>query len=124
MALHNEFGAWGEDVAADYLIGKGYAIVDRNVRFGRNELDIVAMHAGRIVFVEVKTRRDDSFDPTVGITRAKMLHLSRAANSYVRAYDIPHEVQFDVILITGTPETGAHVDHYPDAFFPPLTGYY
>lgn len=124
MALHNDLGAWGEEVAAEYLTGQGYAIVDRNVRFGRNELDIVAMHGGRIVFVEVKTRSDESFDPTVGIDRTKMLHLSRAANAYVRAHDIPHEVQFDVILITGSPGTGAHVDHYPDAFFPPLTRYY
>lgn len=122
MARHNDTGAWGENVAREFLIGKGYAIVDTNVHLGHNELDIVAMLGDRIVFVEVKTRLNDDFDPLEAIDRKKILHLSRAADAYVRAYNIPHEVQFDVIVVTGAPDTEPHITHYPDAFMPPLTG--
>ena len=122
MARHNDTGAWGENVAREFLIGKGYTIVDTNVRLGHNELDIVAMHHNRIVFVEVKTRTNEAFDPVEAIDRKKILHLSRAADAYVRAYSIPHEVQFDVIVVAGNPENGAEITHYPDAFMPPLTG--
>lgn len=123
MATHNDTGNWGENVAREYLVGKGYAIVDTNVRMGHNELDIVAMYRDRIVFVEVKTRTGRDFDPIDSIDRKKIMHLSRAADAYVRAYDIPHEVQFDVILVTGTPGSEPEITHYPDAITPPLGSY-
>lgn len=121
MARHNSIGNWGERVAKEYLEGLGYAVVDTNVRYGHNELDIIAMHNNRMVFVEVKTRTDDAFDPAAALDSRKMLHLCRAAESYVNTYEVPHEVQFDVVIVTGSPETGAHIDHYPDSITPPLT---
>ena len=56
MARHNELGRLGEQIAAEYLIKKGYTIRDSNWRWQRYELDIVCEHNGRIVIVEVKTR--------------------------------------------------------------------
>ena len=123
MAKHNEIGKWGENIAKEYLISKGYAIVDMNTQIGKKELDIVAMYNSRIVFVEVKTRTNPDSDPLEAIDRKKILFLSRAAENYVRAHNIPHEVQFDVIVITGTPESQYELTHYPDAFMAPLTGY-
>lgn len=121
MAQHNSLGKWGEEMAREFLIGKGYAIVDQNVKLGHNELDIVAMHGDRMVFVEVKTRSDEAFDPVDALDDKKLRHLCRAAESYVLAYDIPHEVQLDVIIVMGSPETGAQIEHYPDSIIPPLT---
>ncbi|MDE5837545.1 MAG: YraN family protein [Paramuribaculum sp.] len=121
MAEHNDIGAWGEEQARDFLVGKGYAILDTNVRFGKNELDIVARHHDRIVFVEVKTRTDDEYDPLDAIDSKKIAHLCRAAESYVTAYNIPQAVQFDVIVVIGEPGKEAAVTHYPDAFMPPLS---
>lgn len=121
MAQHNSLGKWGEEMAREFLIGKGYAIVDQNVKLGHNELDIVAMHGDRMVFVEVKTRSDGAFDPVDALDSKKLRHLCRAAESYVRTYDIPHEVQLDVIIVMGSPETGARIEHYPDSIIPPLT---
>ena len=51
MARHNDIGRWGEDIAADYLVAGGYAIVGRNLRFGRDEIDIVATRGSGIMFV-------------------------------------------------------------------------
>lgn len=122
MARHNELGKWGEQLAVDLLVTKGYAIVERNWRAGNLEVDIVAMKDNRIVFVEVKTRSSGFVDPLDAIDRRRVSRIVRAANSYVKAYNIPHEVQFDVIIIIGTPESGnmPQVEHIPDAFLPPL----
>lgn len=122
MARHNELGKWGEQLAVDLLVTKGYAIVERNWRAGNLEVDIVAMKDNRIVFVEVKTRSSEFVDPIDAIDRRRVSRIVRAANSYVKAYNIPHEVQFDVIIIIGAPESGnmPQIEHIPDAFLPPL----
>ena len=122
MAAHNELGKWGEHLAVDLLVTKGYAIVERNWRAGNLEVDIVAMKDNRIVFVEVKTRSSGFVDPLDAIDRRRVSRIVRAANSYVKAYNIPHEVQFDIIIIIGAPEGGdsPQIEHIPDAFLPPL----
>lgn len=120
MARHNNLGTWGENVASEYLVTQGFAIVDKNVRMGHNELDIVAMKGDEIVFVEIKTRADDYVDPISAIDRNKIRRLCKAAEAYVVTYAIPHSVRFDVITIIGTPERGYKLEHYPDAFVPPL----
>lgn len=122
MARHNRLGAWGEKVARDYITAKGYAICEYNWRSGHYELDIVAMHNNRIVFVEVKTRTSAGDDPAAAVDRRKMRRLATAANAFLRERDYPHDIQFDIITITGT-EDNYTVDHLPDAFDTPLNTY-
>ena len=55
MATHNELGALGEDIATHYLLQKNYKILDRNWRWKKKELDIIALDQQYLVFVEVKT---------------------------------------------------------------------
>lgn len=124
MAQHNELGAWGEQLAAEFLITKGYTIVDRNWRLNRLEVDIVATIGDRVVFVEVKTRSTDFVDPRLAINRKRMMHLVNAADAYVRMYNVPHSVQFDVIIIIGVPGgVPPTIEHIPDAFLPPRTSH-
>ena len=61
MAQHNDFGKWGEDLAVHYLSEKGYAILERDWRYGHKDIDIIAISDDTLVFVEVKTRRNDTF---------------------------------------------------------------
>ena len=122
MARHNETGKWGEDVSADYLAAKGYAIAERNWRSGHYEIDIVAYKNARIVFVEVKTRTRDYDDPIEAVDRQKALRLIRAANVYIEAKDINHEMQFDLIAVNGSPDD-YRIEHIPDAFESPLRTY-
>ena len=56
MAYHNDLGKWGEEVAVNYLQQQGYTILYRNWMYQHRDLDIVAMDAGALVIVEVKTR--------------------------------------------------------------------
>ena len=121
MAQHNSLGQWGENLACEKLITEGYAITERNWRCNHWEIDIIAMKGNRIVFVEVKTRSDDYVDPLESIDRKKIIYLTRAANVYIQMYNIPHEPQFDIILIVGSPEKGYQLEHIPDAFMLPLS---
>lgn len=123
MAQHNQLGKWGEEIACEKLITEGYAICERNWRVGSYEIDIIAMKGNRIIFVEVKTRSNDYVDPLESIDNKKILYICRSANAYIKQYDIPHEPQFDIILIVGTPETGYKLEHFPDAFLPPLSSF-
>lgn len=122
MAVHNDTGRWGERVACAFLVGKGYAIRETNWRMSPYEIDIVAMKGNTIVFVEVKTRSDDFLDPIDAVDKRKMANMTRAANAFVNHYNVPHEVQFDIITITGT-QDNYKIEHYPDAFYPPLRSY-
>ena len=122
MATHNVTGQWGEQLACDLLVTKGYAIVERNWRSGHYEIDIVALKGQYIVFVEVKTREDDIVDPLDSIDAKKIQRICRAADVYIRANNIPHEAQFDIITIIGDTDN-YRIEHIPDAFLPPLKTY-
>lgn len=119
MAQHNDTGRWGEDVAREHLISKGYGIMETNYRAGRNEIDIIATKGDRIIFVEVKTRKTRFADPLEAIDRRKMSRLVSAADAYLRAFAVARSPQFDVITVIGT-EAAHEVEHFEDAFRPPL----
>lgn len=124
MARHNELGRAGEQAAVDMLVAKGYSIVDRNWRCGRLEIDIVAQRGARLVFVEVKTRSDaETDDPIEAVDHRRQMHMVRAASAYVEAYNLPHELQFDIIGVSGSPEH-PDIEHVEDAFPPPLITIY
>ena len=122
MARHNDIGKWGENIACDILVGKGYAIIERNWRLNHLEIDIIASKGSRIVFAEVKTRGNADADPLEAIYRRKISNLSRAADVYIRTHDIKFEPQFDVFGISGTPDS-YKAEHIEDAFLPPQKTY-
>lgn len=123
MASHNELGKWGENLAEEYLVRKGYSIRHRNWRLGKRDLDIVALteDATTIVFVEVKTRQwDDVIDPEAAVDLKKMKSIGYAANAYVKELNIEADVRFDVITIVGNDDTEPKINHIEDAFNPCL----
>lgn len=120
MARHNTIGAWGERVAREYLLSKGYAIGAENTRLGSVEIDFIAFKDDRICFVEVKTRSTDFVDPLEAIDTRKRARMVRAADAYLHSNDIALEPQFDIVIVIGTPESGHTVEHIPDAFYPSL----
>ncbi len=122
MAQHNDLGAWGEMKAREYLIARGYAIVDSNFHVGHKEIDIIATKGDRIMFIEVKTRSTPFKDPLDAVDKKKIKRISSAADLFMRAYDIRYEPQFDIITVIGCPATSCEITHYPDAFLPPLSG--
>jgi putative endonuclease len=120
MAEHYELGKKGEELAVEYLRGKGYAILDTNFRAGRNEIDIVARDGDTLVIVEVKSRQSNFFaEPEYSVTKDKQKALIRAANSYIYRKNIDLETRFDIVAIILNNEE-VHINHLKDAFYPTL----
>ena len=119
MAHHLDIGNLGESIARDYLISKGYEILETNWRFGRAEIDIIARKDGILIIIEVKSRSDNKFGkPESSISEKKRMLLADAATRYMEAINHEWEIRFDVIaLIIKSPEVYT-LDHYPDSFFP------
>ena len=117
MALHNELGKWGEDVAANYLERQGYTIIERDWKSGHRDLDIIAREGDTVVFVEVKTRRNRQFaDPEMAVDNQKIRHLQQAANHYIKYRHIDHDIRFDIITVVGTMDETPSIEHIKDAF--------
>ena len=113
-------GAWGEDVAAEYLRRGGFEIIERNTQPVRDdqrlEIDIVAWErkTDTIVFVEVKQHA--TLSPYArrlrSVDRRKRENLRRACNAWRRTNRRHGAYRFDVIEIYGTPDGGRPViDH-------------
>lgn len=120
MAHHTDLGKKGENIAAGHLKGKGYKILERNWRYGKDEIDIIAETEMFIVFVEVKTRSTNYFgEPEESVTDKKQQFIIRAADEYVIQKEIDKEVRFDIvsIIIESNKQTIRHIE---DAFYPML----
>jgi putative endonuclease len=112
-------GRLGEDAAARYLRRAGWEIVDRNVRFGRGEVDLIVRRGSVIAFVEVKCRRDARHGhPMEAIDRAKRREIARVARAWIRAGNLPKGVltRFDAVAVFYGERGGNRVEHVPDAW--------
>lgn len=118
MADHNETGKAGEEIAAQYLISKSFKILERNWRFKRNEVDIIARDGDEIVFVEVKTRHDSFLvEPELTVSKSQQKSIIASANHYIIENDIELEARFDIVSIVISSE-GEKVTHIDGAFYP------
>ena len=118
MAEHNDLGKLGEELAVDYLTGKGFEILERNWRNMHKEIDIIAKDGQDLVIVEVKTRQTDEYgEPDIAVTRKKQRMLIAAANAYITRNGLDVETRFDIISIIfkdGKPV----IEYIEDAFLP------
>jgi putative endonuclease len=120
MAESHNLGQKGEDLAADFLIKAGFRILFRNWKWGRNEIDIIAENRDLVVFAEVKTRSDDyRMPPVTAVTNEKQRSIIRAADGYIRKFNIDKDSRFDVITIIKK-SGDFEIDHIEDAFYPTL----
>ncbi len=117
MAYHNELGKIGEELAVAYLLRKGYSILERNFRYDRAEIDIIAQKDEVLAVVEVKTRNSAVFgNPQDFVTPSKIKLLVKAANEYVVSRNLDKEIRFDIIAVLKNKST-EKIDHYPNAFY-------
>lgn len=113
-------GLEGEAHARVYLLKEGYEILERNWRYKKYEIDIIAKKAETIVFVEVKTRKNDTFgEPELSVTRQKQGFLIAAAHQYLQEKNIELESRFDIIAVIKL-NNNATVKHLEGAFYPLL----
>ncbi len=104
--LKKILGREGEDRAASFLAKQGYKILERNYSTRLGEIDLIALHEGAIVFVEVKTRTSTAFGaPELAVNPRKQQRMVKAALGYLKQKKL-HQMpcRFDVVAITTAAE--------------------
>ena len=116
MAQHNDLGKEGEKKAVDYLLKHEYVILEKNYRFLKAEVDIIAKQENTLIGIEVKTRTSDYFgNPQDFINQKKIGLLVSAIDHYVIENDLDVEVRFDIISIIKQKNV-FQIEHLKDAF--------
>jgi putative endonuclease len=110
-------GSEGEFLAEQFLRKKGYSIVAHNYKTRIGEIDIIARDGETIVFVEVKTRSDDTFcEPYESVNMAKRAKMKKVASLYLQKQKKEFPARFDVISITCQKNGQKAIRHIRDAF--------
>lgn len=118
MLKNSELGIAGERLAHDFLVNKGYKILEKNWRSGKAEVDLIATADNTTIFVEVKTRRNNFFsEPESAVNAQKQNLLAKAAGDYLAQNNMEGEIRFDVISIILNGNE-SEITHFEDAFFP------
>ncbi len=116
MAENHDLGIKGEALALEYTLNLGYQLLEKNWRFRKMEIDLIAKDKEQIVFIEVKTRANDNFGkPYEFVSKSKQKLIATAANSYLEKLNFIAEARFDIISITLQPEY--KLEHIRDAFY-------
>lgn len=117
MAQHNELGKKGEQLAVDFLLKDDYEIVERNYRFEKAEVDIIAQKKDILAIVEVKTRSTTDFGNPQDFVKPKQIkNLVKAVDEYVTVNNLDVEVRFDIIAIVKE-KGNFKIEHLENAFY-------
>lgn len=102
-----ELGKWGEELAATFLLSKGFAILSKNYRTPDGEIDLIAKKGDELIFVEVKTRRNTIHSyPEEAINDEKFDHLENTAGWYLLQHpEYEQNWRLDVVTVIGTPDS-------------------
>jgi putative endonuclease len=118
----NLTGKTGEDLAAQFLVRRGFRLVCSNfkVPIGRNrrgasvtgEIDLIALDSGVLCFIEVKTRSSDEFSaPIAAVDLRKQRQIIRTARIYRRTFDLQKvRFRYDAVTIVLDGENRPKID--------------
>ena len=107
-------GNKGETLAAEFLVGKGFTILERNYRFNHGEIDLIVQRDNWVLFVEVKTRHSSLYgEPEDSVDRRKTNKIFEAAEEWIFSTDWRGHIRFDIISV----KLGevALIEHFEDA---------
>ena len=114
-------GRWGEKHCQKFLKRNGFKKLTGNFYCRAGEIDLIMVDRDKtIVFVEVRTRADESFGSAESsITFAKKAKLLRTARYFLATHDIDDRpFRFDVVAIVLGPKGHPQIRHYKNAFVP------
>jgi putative endonuclease len=116
MLDRKQIGNKGEDNAVNFLFANGYEVLERNYRFSRGEIDIIAIKDSTLVFIEVKSRRNSSYGyPETFLSEPQQDRIHQAAEEYVLQKAWLGQVRFDIIAILWDAKEPI-LEHFEDAF--------
>ena len=110
MSDRQETGFQGQDIAHDFLLSRGFVFVEQNYRAKGGEIDLIFLDDDQYVFVEVKTRNDDSFGiPESALTDKKKERMRKAALTYFVEREIDTDnFRFDAVTVILSDATIRH----------------
>lgn len=104
---NKKIGQFGKNLACQYLVKRGYCILDRNFTYylksGKKlgEIDIVAKKKKEIVFVEVKTQKfSKSFHPEDKVNYKKLQRIKKLAEIWLNKHKLEAPFSIDVITLS------------------------
>ena len=111
-------GHFGETIAVKFLKKNGYKIAERNYRFGKSEIDIIAFKGPILTFVEVKLRKNYDFGyPEQHLKPTQVEAIKRAAEHYLsQLTSIPTFIRFDIIALKFD-GNNLEINHIQDGFY-------
>lgn len=116
MRKNKELGQDGEQMAAEYLLRKGWTILEMNYRYRRSEIDLIASYENLLVFFEVKARSNTSFGlPEDFVDDKKAQNIMKGADHYIQEIDWKGDIRFDIISIIK--KERMELKHIEDAFY-------
>ncbi|EAZ81175.1 YraN family protein [Algoriphagus machipongonensis] len=118
MAEHNRSGQLAEEMAAQWLISKGYQLLEKNYRHGYAEIDLILTHKKLLVFVEVKFRSGTGFgyaEEFVDYTKRKLI--IKAADHYIHEKNWKSDIRFDIVGVYRDRTGAINYRHFEDAFY-------
>ena len=120
MGRNNIVGAWGEALAAEYLLKKKFKLLATGYRCRFGEIDLIVSDKKYLVFVEVKLRKNKSFaNAHEYVDRKKQDRIRVTASVYLSQNPTKLQPRFDVIEIyapQGMQTQQPIIEHMEDAF--------
>jgi putative endonuclease len=115
---HLRRGRLGEDAAKRHLKAAGLKFLTANFRSERGEIDLVFRDGDVLVFVEVKTRSDESWTrPAAAVNARKKRLLSQTALDYLKLLKQPQvKIRFDIVEVLLKDGEVSEVRHLPNTF--------
>lgn len=116
-----EKGKIAETMACSFLENKGHTILDRNYRFLNSEVDIVALQAEEVVFVEVRSKKNTLYGhPEATVDKNKQKSIIQAAEAWL--YEKRMEgarIRFDVVAVVTdySSDQPPQIEHFRNAFW-------
>jgi putative endonuclease len=107
-------GNKGESLAAEFLVEKGFEILERNYRHKHAEIDLIVQREDWVLFIEVKTRTSTAFgEPEDFVDDRKINKIFEAAEEWIYSTDWHGHIRFDIVSV----KLGAEpvIEHFEDA---------
>ena len=117
MNSTRSIGIIGENIAHNYLLKKGYKILEKNFRVKAGEIDIIALENKTIVFVEVKSRSNNKYGlPYESVNYRKQQKIIRVAQNYINFKRLmDYQYRFDIIEVYLN--SNEKINHIQNAFW-------
>lgn len=114
----SDIGRLGEDKAVEYLQRRGYIILQRNYHSRYGEIDIIAEKNNIICFIEVKTRKKNSYiTPLEAVNYSKQNKIMMTANAYIiNNFSEKNSYRFDIIEVFHYNSYIFEINHLKGAF--------